>query len=55
MRIKHVIAVVLGVLVLSGCGDQIWCGENGCSGKKMASTSTIPMNVQDGPFLENLL
>jgi len=31
MRIRQVFLVVLGVFLLSGCGDQFWCGEDGCS------------------------
>ena len=34
MRTFKVTAVVLGILLLSGCGDQVWCGENGCAGQK---------------------
>jgi len=34
MRTLRVTAVVLGILLLSGCGDQVWCGENGCAGQK---------------------
>ena len=45
MRINQVIAGVLGVLLMSGCGDQIWCGENGCNSKR-PSTHADPMNVQ---------
>jgi hypothetical protein len=55
MRINQVITVVLGLLLMSGCGDQVWCGENGCSGKKIVSTSATPMNFQNGPILENIL
>jgi outer membrane murein-binding lipoprotein Lpp len=55
MRINLVTAVVLGVLLMSGCGDQVWCGENGCTGKKIVSTSAAPMNVQNAPILENIL
>lgn len=54
MRTKYIIAVVLGMLVLSGCGDQFWCGENGCSGKKIVSTSAYLVNIQNGPILEYL-
>ena len=39
MRIIQVIVVVMGVLLMSGCGDQFWCGEDGCTSKKMVSTS----------------
>jgi hypothetical protein len=31
MRIRQVFLVVLGVFLLSGCGDQFWCGDDGCS------------------------
>jgi len=34
MKTFQVTAVVLGMLLLSGCGDQVWCGENGCAGQK---------------------
>ena len=36
MRIIQVIAVVLGVLLMSSCGDQVWCGENGCGSDRNA-------------------
>lgn len=55
MRIIQVIAVVLGVLLMSGCGDQVWCGENGCPGKGRLSPSATPMKVQNGAILENIL
>ena len=35
MRIHLIIAVVLGVLLVTSCGDQIWCGNDGCAGKEM--------------------
>ena len=35
MRIHLIIAVVLGVLLVTSCGDQIWCGDDGCAGKEM--------------------
>ncbi|MGR8981315.1 MAG: hypothetical protein ACU84H_14650 [Gammaproteobacteria bacterium] len=41
MRIHLIITVVLGVLLMSGCGDQVWCGENGCRGQ-------VDGNVTDG-------
>ena len=41
MRIIQVITVVFGVLLVSGCGDQFWCGENGCPGKDMTLTATL--------------
>jgi len=31
MKINQVIVVVLAVLLLSGCGDQVWCGDDGCN------------------------
>ena len=37
MRIYLVTVVVLGALLMSGCGDQIWCGENGCGSDSMAN------------------
>ena len=41
MRIIQVFTVVFGMLLLSGCGDQFWCGENGCPGKDMTLTATL--------------
>ena len=40
MRIVQVFLVVLGVFLLSGCGDQFWCGEDGC-GKRCTSQRCI--------------
>ena len=34
MIIHRIIAVVLGVLLLTSCGDQVWCGSDGCEGKE---------------------
>jgi len=31
MKINLVIVIVLGALLLSGCGDQVWCGDDGCN------------------------
>jgi hypothetical protein len=31
MRIYQVIVIVLVVLLMSGCGDIVYCGENGCN------------------------
>lgn len=58
MKINLVTAVVLGLLVISGCGDQVWCGENGCGIDKNAnrnrSTRTAPMNIPNGSIPENI-
>lgn len=40
MRVIQIIAVVMGALLMSGCGDQFWCGEDGCRGKNIVSTSS---------------
>jgi outer membrane murein-binding lipoprotein Lpp len=37
MKIFRVIAVVFGILLLSGCGDQVWCGDNGCGASREAN------------------
>ena len=59
MRINLVTGVVLGVLLMSGCGDQVWCGENGCGVDKNANrnrlTRAVPMGIENGPILENML
>ncbi len=55
MRINQVIGVVLGVLLMSGCGDQVWCGENGCGTDRNVSTSPAPRNIQNDPILDNML
>lgn len=39
MRFIQVIVVVSGVFLISGCGDQFWCGEDGCPGKSMTLTA----------------
>ena len=39
MKIKKIILVVLGTLLLTGCGDQFWCGDDGCN----ASSSYEPV------------
>jgi len=31
MSLNKVILVLLGSMFLSGCGDQLWCGEEGCN------------------------
>ena len=60
MRINLVTAVVLGGgLLISSCGDQVWCGENGCGSDSNAnrdrSTRAAPMNIQNGSILKNML
>ena len=39
MKLSKVILVVLGVVLLTGCGDQFWCGDDGCN----ASSSYEPV------------
>lgn len=39
MKRKQLIVLLLGVLLISGCGDQVWCGEDGCN---HASTPSNP-------------
>ncbi len=40
---NQLIIVVLAALLLSGCGDQIWCGENGCGAVRgSANTFSLP-------------
>ncbi len=46
MRIHQVIAIVLGVFFISGCGDQFWCGEDGCPGKSMTLSSGDPATIK---------
>ncbi len=31
MRIHLIIAIVV---LMAGCGDQVWCGSDGCEGKE---------------------
>jgi len=38
--------VIIGMLLLNGCGDQIWCGENGCGANRSVSTPTVPIDTQ---------
>jgi hypothetical protein len=54
MKIYQVITVVFGVFLLSGCGDQFWCGEDGCSGKKIvrSSSSTEQMKFKNNSILK---
>lgn len=40
MRIYRAIAIVFGALLMSGCGDQVWCGENGCQDTTKAGNVT---------------
>ncbi len=42
--------VIFGMLLLNGCGDQIWCGENGCGANRDVSTPTVPINTQSLHF-----
>lgn len=40
---NQLIIVVLVALLLSGCGDQVWCGENGCDAtRESANTFSLP-------------
>ncbi|MEY4209790.1 MAG: hypothetical protein RLZ92_168 [Pseudomonadota bacterium] len=39
MKKNKVILVVLAMLFLSGCGDQIWCGEEGCNANSSMKTT----------------
>lgn len=39
MKLSKVILIVLGTVLLSGCGDQFWCGDDGCN----ASSSYEPV------------
>ncbi len=34
MRVYQIIPVILLMLLMNGCGDQFWCGDDGCEGKK---------------------
>lgn len=31
MSLNKIILVLLATMFLSGCGDQVWCGEEGCN------------------------
>lgn len=42
--------VIFGMLLLNGCGDQVWCGENGCGADRNVSTPTVPINTQSIHF-----
>jgi len=43
MKKSKAILVILGALFLGGCGDQFWCGEEGCNANSsMKSTFTVP-------------
>ncbi|MBS3954515.1 MAG: hypothetical protein KGZ88_16310 [Methylomicrobium sp.] len=39
MKITKAIFVILGTLLLSGCGDQFWCGEDGCNANSSFSST----------------
>ena len=41
MKISRIIVIVVGVLLLSGCGDQMYCGDDGCN---HSSKMTSPFN-----------
>ena len=43
MRVNQIIAVVLGVLLMIGCNDQFWCGDDGCAGKKPSILETVSL------------
>ncbi len=55
MRINRLVTVVLGALLMSGCGDQFWCGEDGCRGKRIASASTVQVDDRNDSILEQFL
>lgn len=55
MRSYKIIAVVLGVLLMSGCGDQMYCGDDGCNHSSHMSAPIDPMKVLNGSILENML
>ncbi len=40
MKTIKAMIVLVSVLMLSGCGDQIWCGENGCGASRETATFT---------------
>ncbi len=40
MKISKISTLVLVVLVLSGCGDQFWCGEDGCNLNRASNAVT---------------
>lgn len=35
MKINLKLAILVSMLLVSGCGDQVWCGENGCGSDSM--------------------
>lgn len=39
MKKNKAILVVLTMLFLSGCGDQFWCGEEGCNANSSMKTT----------------
>ncbi len=47
MMIRQLIYLVLGGFLLSGCGDQFWCGDDGCS-KRCNSQRCINSDGQWG-------
>lgn len=55
MRNIQVITVLFGGLLMSGCGDQVWCGENGCGADRNVSIPANQMVVQNSPILQNML
>lgn len=40
MMIRQVICLVFAAILLAGCGDQFWCGDDGCS-KRCSSKRCI--------------
>jgi hypothetical protein len=43
LKVNKSIFVVLGLLLLSGCGDQMWCGDDGCNASSSKTISQLPV------------
>jgi len=37
MKIMRVFLISVVLLIMTGCGDEFWCGENGCGADKDAN------------------
>lgn len=48
MKTIKIITMLLGIVLISGCGDQFWCGDNGCAsygGGKIAGLAGVHLSA----------
>ena len=55
MKINRFIGLVFTALLMSGCGDQVWCGENGCGAQRMVSNVSYSTSAQNASIVDSLL